>query len=56
MREYLSEDKIRGKLYDRTIIKKLMSYIMRYRLSALLSILMVFLATLMFLLGPYIFG
>ncbi len=56
MKEYLSEDIIRGKLYDRTIIKKLMSYIMRYRLSALLSILMVFMATLMFLLGPYLFG
>jgi len=56
MKEYLSEDIIRGKMYDRTIIKKLMSYIMRYRLSALLSILMVFMATLMFLLGPYIFG
>jgi ATP-binding cassette, subfamily B, multidrug efflux pump len=56
MKEYLSEDIIRGKLYDRTIIKKLMSYIMRYRFSALLSILMVFLATLMFLLGPYMFG
>ncbi|KKL22497.1 hypothetical protein LCGC14_2434850, partial [marine sediment metagenome] len=56
MKEYLSEDIIRGKLYDRTIIKKLMSYIMRYRLSALLSISMVFMATLMFLLGPYIFG
>ncbi|OHC02710.1 MAG: hypothetical protein A3H23_08180 [Planctomycetes bacterium RIFCSPLOWO2_12_FULL_40_19] len=56
MKEYLSEDIIRGKPYDRTIIKKLMSYIMRYRFSALLSILMVFLATLMFLLGPYMFG
>lgn len=56
MKEYLSEDIIRGKLYDRTIIKKLMSYIMRYRFSAILSILMVFLATLMFLLGPYMFG
>ncbi len=56
MKEYLSEDIIRGKLYDRTIIKKLISYIMKYRLSALLSISMVFMATLMFLLGPYIFG
>ena len=56
MKEYLSEDVIHGKLYDRTIMKKLMSYIMRYRLSALLSILMIFTATLMFLLGPYIFG
>ncbi len=56
MKEYLNEDAISEKLYDRTIIKKLMSYIMRYRFSALLSILMVFLSTLMFLLGPYIFG
>lgn len=56
MKEYLSEDAIPVKLYDRSIIGKLMSYIMRYRFSALLSILMVFLATLMFLLGPYIFG
>ncbi len=53
---YLSEDIISGKLYDRAIIRRLMSYIMRYRLSALLSIFMVFLSTLMFLLGPYIFG
>ncbi|ODS32200.1 MAG: ABC transporter ATP-binding component [Candidatus Scalindua rubra] len=56
MKEYLSEDIIPGKLYDRTIMRRLMSYIMRYRLSALLSILMVFVTTLLFLLGPYIFG
>ncbi|MFQ5686266.1 MAG: ABC transporter ATP-binding protein [Candidatus Scalindua sp.] len=56
MKEYLNEDTLPGKLYDRTIIKMLMSYIMRYRFYALLSILMIFLATLMFLLGPYIFG
>jgi len=56
MKEYLDEDTIPGKLYDRTIVRKLLLYIMKYRLSALLSILMVFTTTLMFLLGPYIFG
>ena len=56
MKKYISEDTVSGKLYDRVIVKRLLSYIMRYRLRALISILMVFTATLMFLLGPYIFG
>jgi ATP-binding cassette, subfamily B, multidrug efflux pump len=56
MKEYISKDTISGKLYDRAMARRLLSYIMRYRLSALISILMVFTATLMFLLGPYIFG
>jgi ATP-binding cassette subfamily B protein len=56
MKKYISEDTVSRKLYDRVIVKRLLSYIMRYRLSALISILMVFTATLMFLLGPYIFG
>ncbi|MFQ5963165.1 MAG: ABC transporter ATP-binding protein [Candidatus Scalinduaceae bacterium] len=56
MKEYINEDKTIEKLYDRTIVRRLMSYIMRYRLSTLLSIMMVFAATLLFLLGPYLFG
>ena len=56
MKEYLSEDIVPGKLYNWAIMRRLMSYIMRYRTSALLSVLMVFATTLLFLLGPYIFG
>ncbi len=31
MKKYISEDKVSGKLYDRVIVKRLLSYIMRYR-------------------------
>ena len=54
--EYFSEDVLSGRLYDRTIIKKLLSYVLRYKASGLLSIFMVLLTTVLFLMGPYLFG
>ena len=54
--EFLSEDILTGKIYDRTVIKKLLSYVLRYKASGLLSIFMVLITTVLFLLGPYLFG
>ncbi len=54
--EFFSEDILTGKIYDRTVIKKLLSYLLRYKASGLLSIFMVLITTVLFLLGPYLFG
>jgi len=54
--EYFSEDVLAGKLYDTTVIRKLLSYVLRYKASGLLSIFMVLITTVLFLLGPYLFG
>lgn len=54
--EFFSEDILAGKLYDRTVIKKLLSYVLRYKVSGSLSICMVLITTVLFLLGPYLFG
>ncbi len=56
MKEYVTEDTLLGTLSDKAIVRRLLSYILRYRYSALLSLFMVFLSTIMFLLGPYLFG
>ncbi len=54
--EFFTEDVLAGKLYDRTVIKKLLSYVLRYKASALLSVFMVLITTVLFLLCPYLFG
>jgi ATP-binding cassette subfamily B protein len=54
--EFFSEDILTGKIYDRTVIKKLLSYVLRYKASGLLSVFMVLITTVLFLLGPYLFG
>ncbi|MBE7445356.1 MAG: ABC transporter ATP-binding protein [Planctomycetia bacterium] len=54
--EFFSEDVLTGKIYDRTVIKKLLSYVLRYKVSGLLSIFVVLITTVLFLLGPYLFG
>src|SRR5574337_1613155 len=54
--DFFSEDVLAGKVYDRTVIKKLLSYVLRYKASGLLSIFMVLITTVLFLLGPYLFG
>ena len=54
--EFFSEDVLTGRLYDTTVIRKLLSYILRYKASGLLSIFMVLITTVLFLLGPYLFG
>ncbi|MCF6154517.1 MAG: ABC transporter ATP-binding protein [Candidatus Brocadia sp.] len=54
--EFFTEDILAGKLYDRTVIKKLLSYVLRYKASGLLSVFMVLITTVLFLLGPYLFG
>ena len=54
--EFFSEDVLSGKLYDTTVIKKLLSYVLRYKASGMLSIFMVLITTVLFLLCPYLFG
>ena len=54
--EYFSEDVLTGKLYDTTVVRKLLSYVLRYKASGLLSIFMVLITTVLFLLCPYLFG
>ncbi len=54
--EFFREDVLPGKLYDSAVTKKLLSYILRYKVSGLLSIFMVMITTVLFLLGPYLFG
>jgi len=54
--EYFSEDVLSGKSYDTTVIRKLLSYVLRYKASGLLSIFMVLITTVLFLLCPYLFG
>ncbi|MBI5677700.1 MAG: ABC transporter ATP-binding protein [Planctomycetes bacterium] len=54
--EYFSEDVLAGKLYDTTVIRKLLSYVLRYKASGMLSIFMVLITTVLFLLCPYLFG
>ncbi|MDN3514370.1 MAG: ABC transporter ATP-binding protein/permease [Candidatus Brocadia sp.] len=53
---FFSEDILADKLYDRAVIKKLLSYVLHYKASGLLSIFMVLITTVLFLLGPYLFG
>ena len=54
--EYFSEDVLAGKPYDTTVIRKLLSYVLRYKASGMLSIFMVLITTVLFLLCPYLFG
>src|SRR3972149_11041481 len=54
--EFFSEDVLAGKPYDTTVIRKLLSYVLRYKASGMLSIFMVLITTVLFLLCPYLFG
>ena len=54
--EFFSEDVLADKIYNRTVIKKLLSYVLRYKASGLLSIFLVLITTVLFLMGPYLFG
>ena len=54
--EFFSEDVLADKIYNRTVIKKLLSYVLRYKASGLLSIFLVLITTVLFLMGQYLFG
>ncbi len=54
--DFFHDDSSAGKLYDKAVVKRLLSYILRYRASGLLSLLMVMATTALFLAGPYLFG
>lgn len=54
--EFFHEDILPDKLYDSAVVKRLLSYILRYKVSGLLSVFMVMITTVLFLLGPYLFG
>lgn len=54
--EFFTEDILAGKLSGRTVIRQFISYVLRYKGLGILSILMVMITTVLFLLGPYLFG
>lgn len=54
--EFFSEDVLADKFYDKAVIRKQLSYVLRYKGSGSLSIFMVLISTVLFLLGPYLFG
>lgn len=54
--EFFTEDVLADKIYDRAVIRKLLSYVLRYKASAFLSVFIVLITTVLFLLCPYLFG
>jgi len=54
--DFFSEDVLSGKLYNSAVIKRLLLYVLRYKATGLLSILLVMMSTALFLLCPYLFG
>jgi len=54
--EFLTEDVLADKIYDRAVIRKLLSHVLRYKTSGLLSVFIVLITTVFFLLCPYLFG
>ncbi|MEK7699441.1 MAG: ABC transporter ATP-binding protein [Planctomycetota bacterium] len=54
--DFLTEDVLSGKLYNSAVVKKLLSYVLRYKAAGLLSIFLVMITTALFLLCPYLFG
>jgi len=54
--DFLSEDVLSGKLYNSAVVKRLLSYVLRYKAAGLLSIFLVMITTALFLLCPYLFG
>ncbi|BBO18732.1 antibiotic ABC transporter ATP-binding protein [Candidatus Brocadia pituitae] len=54
--EFFTEDILTGKIYDSAVIRKLLSYLLRYKVSGLLSVFIVLITTVLFLLCPYLFG
>lgn len=54
--EFFTEDVLAEKIYDRAVIRKLLSHVLRYKTSGLLSVFIVLITTVLFLLCPYLFG
>ncbi|MBW7898750.1 putative ABC transporter ATP-binding protein [Candidatus Brocadiaceae bacterium B188] len=54
--EFFTEDVLADKIYDRAVIRKLLSHVLRYKTSGLLSVFIVLITTVLFLLCPYLFG
>jgi len=54
--EFVSEDVISDSAKDTAALRKLFSYVFRYKGAGLLSIFMVVTGTALFLIGPYLFG
>ncbi|MBM4055451.1 MAG: ABC transporter ATP-binding protein [Planctomycetes bacterium] len=53
---YFSDDGTPARGFDRVVIRKLSSYIVRYKALGILSLVIVVAATILFLMGPYLFG
>ncbi|TVM04259.1 MAG: antibiotic ABC transporter ATP-binding protein [Candidatus Brocadia sp. WS118] len=54
--EFFTDDVLTDKIYDREVMRKLLSYVLRYKASGLLSVFLVLITTVLFLLCPYLFG
>ena len=54
--DFFNEDVLADRIHNRTVIRRLLSYVLRYKASGLLSIFMVLITTVLFLLCPYLFG
>ncbi|GJQ22960.1 hypothetical protein BIY37_00865 [Candidatus Brocadia sapporoensis] len=54
--EFFTEDVLADKIYDKAVIRKLLSHVLRYKASGLLSVFIVLITTVLFLLCPYLFG
>ncbi|WP_347273080.1 ABC transporter ATP-binding protein [Candidatus Kuenenia sp.] len=54
--DYFSKDKTPTRGFNRVVIRKLLSYILRYKALGILSLFIVIAGTILFLMGPYLFG
>ena len=55
-KDYFSKDRTPTRGFDRVVIRKLLSYILRYKALGILSLFIVIAGTILFLMGPYLFG
>lgn len=54
--KYFSEDGIPTKGFNWVVVRKLLTYILRYKVWGMLSFFIVVISTILFLMGPYLFG
>ncbi|QII13902.1 putative ATP-binding transport protein [Candidatus Kuenenia stuttgartiensis] len=55
-KDYFSKDRTPTRGFNRVVIRKLFSYILRYKALGILSLFIVIAGTILFLMGPYLFG
>lgn len=55
-KDYFSKDRTPTRGFNRVVIRKLLSCILRYKALGILSLFIVIAGTILFLMGPYLFG